>query len=251
MSYRRDKSTDAKGKKKYHGKNAPTTAAKGMSNQKYDTDGFHKQHRKSAVHQTTTCAETLPAQCISLESAKAECSQEGIWPESRSKSKRNRSGQIANRISGRYVFHQNAEGTSNLSWIEDTCQQACSRWKKCTASTLDNRQKTFRPARTEASDRKEETQKTSMSRVGKAHPSGLEKINRLDGNRRRGKAYYCQNQHTRTTDTSPSGFRSRRELHSLEDSKTTENPREKENNTIPAMWHRRKRNFLQPRKSDT
>ena len=126
MPYCKDKSTDVKEKKRYRGRNARMTAAKGMSNQRYDITGFHKQHRKSAMHQITICAETLPARCILPENTKAEYSQEGIWPSSKSKSRRNRNGQIANRTSECYVFHQNAEGTSNRSWIKDTCQQACS-----------------------------------------------------------------------------------------------------------------------------
>ena len=79
MSYHKDRSTGVKEKKKYHGKNAQTTVAKGMLNKKYTTTGFHKQHRKNAMHQTTTCAETSPVQCILQENAKAEYSQEEIW----------------------------------------------------------------------------------------------------------------------------------------------------------------------------
>jgi len=79
MSYRKDRSTGVKGKKRYHGRNARTTAARDMLNQKYDTIGFHKQRQRNAMHQTTTCAETSPAQCISPESARAEYFQEEIW----------------------------------------------------------------------------------------------------------------------------------------------------------------------------
>ena len=180
------------------------TAARDMLNQKYDTIGSHKLCQRNAMHQTTTCAETSPAQCISQGNAKAEYSQEGIWQGLKSKSKRNRNGPIANRISGRYVFHQNAEGTLNQSQIEDTCQQVYSQSRRYTVYIPDNRQKTSKPVRAEAPDRKEKAQKTSTSRMGKIYPSRMEETNCLGRSRRRSRTYHRRNQHTETTDTSSS-----------------------------------------------
>ena len=151
----------------YRGEIAHMTTAKGTSNRKYATIGSHNQCKKDATRRITTCAETCYAKRTLQEKGKVEYFPEEIWPCSKNTSRKNRNGQTANKTSGCYVFHQNADNTSNLSWSEDTCQPAYSQWKRCTGYTQENRQKTPRPIRREASngEKKTEMEKTSKTRV--------------------------------------------------------------------------------------
>ena len=67
------------GKEKISWKECTNDSCKGHVKPKVRYHWFPQAIQKNAMHQTTTYAETLPAQCISPENGKVEYSQEEIW----------------------------------------------------------------------------------------------------------------------------------------------------------------------------